>query len=487
MKYSIFWKIAALLALLSVHGSIAIAKLRVGDPGVTFDLSGIEDHWESKVSEWVTAGVRGGIPYLSDLKKGPTVDVRSSAGINAAIAEAGEGEYVFLPNGEYTITDTVNMKSRVYLVGESRDGVVCTITKKTGYGFHFNGVSHSGIYNLTIQGGWGNPKYDWNYGQSFNEELPDVSSWSVALRNGTSDCHLDNVKILNSGEHPLRCNARHNTFRGLHIDGCHNKAGGAQAYFFIQNSHNLITDCYVTRLRHISLQGSNVDYNVVYGNDFEQEVSFHSGDNGNNLIERNKITLPADMPGHYYAIMGPWSSQHALSAHPNYIYKNKCVENNGTATALNIQTGRDNDHKGATPWSDDSKIYDGPYKVKPIGAEAIYNNFRAMPEGKVPSGGTLYPVVLDRGEEADLSGFRLERASDQELLFSIPEPYNECFEIRLQATADLRSPWKTIAIRTAGGEWSDDVHTETVGHGRVISYRGELEGVGFYRLLFSEE
>lgn len=53
----------------------------------------------------------------------------------------------------------------------------------------------------------------------------------------------------------------HNTIRGTEI-------GGAS---------NLITGCKVTHLRHISMQGERSKYNVVFDNDFRQEVSFHSG------------------------------------------------------------------------------------------------------------------------------------------------------------------------------------------------------------------
>ena len=84
-----------------------------------------------------------------------------------------------------------------------------------------------------------------------------------------------------------------------------------------------------------------------------QEVSFHSSDNGNNLIANNRITLPSDMPPieagetgpypetengkpTYFAIMGPWSTQHDNSNHPNFIYKNKCVQDNHNYLAPNI-------------------------------------------------------------------------------------------------------------------------------------------------------
>lgn len=368
-------------------------ELRVGDPGVIFDQAMIDTNMVTwpQVQRWSEAGVRGGIPFMDSLIKGATVTTRTSSGINAAINIAPAGTYVYLPDGEYIISGQVTMKSDVYLVGESREGVVCTITKKDGIAFAFENVQGSGIYNLTIQGGWGTPRYPWNIGEDYNTERPDITNWSVGLRDGTSDCFLDKVAILNSGMHPLRCNAVHCTFRDLVVDGCHNKGGGAQGYFFIQNADNLVTGCFITHLRHISLQGGNVEYNVVYKNKFYQEVSFHHGDNGNNLIEQNEITLPADMWPGYYAIMGPWSIQHDLSHNFNQLYKNRCLE---------LSEG----HNNATPWSVDSVVYLGPYEVRPVGAKAIYNNFRNSGLGD-PVGGTLYPVTNVVCEEIEIPDF----------------------------------------------------------------------------------
>ena len=378
------------------------AQLKTGDPGVSFDSSKYDNRYP-QIREWQKAGVRGGIPFLNQVKIVKTLNSNiRSRDINAAIQQAsraGEHVGILLKNGTYTIDESIDMKSNVSLIGESRDGVKCIITMNRGSGFCFNEIKNSGIYRLTIQGSWGKPKYDWNYGISANDELPNNDNISVKFRRST-DCWLDKVNIYDSGKDPVRVPSNHITLRDLKVDGAHKKSGGAQGYFFIQGAYNLITGCQITHLRHISLQGGNVEYNVVYDNDFKQEVSFHSGDKGNNLIENNRIILPKDMPNNkadtpdaaynssrepnYFAIMGPWSVQHDLSEKPNFIYNNQCLELN---------------HQGGTPWSDPNVLYKGPKEVKP---ENPLTNFPAQPPSARPKGNTLYPIVL--GNDGDNGG-----------------------------------------------------------------------------------
>ncbi|WP_027395475.1 carbohydrate-binding protein [Aquimarina latercula] len=396
-KYSTQKTIGSMLFLLIFITTQLEAQLRVGDPGVTFDSEKFDNRYQ-QMKEWEKAGVRGGIPFLKDIKIVKTLtNGADSDAINRAIEDASKQNglvAVFLKNGTYNINKRVSMKSNVSLIGESREGVKCIIRMNSSNAFSFYKVSKSGIYTLTIEGSWGKPKYDWNYSLSANDELRGNDNISVKF-NDSPDCWLDKVNIINSARDPVRVPSNHVTLRDLMVDGAHKKAGGAQGYFFIQGAYNLITGCKVTRLRHISLQGSNVEYNVVYDNDFRQEVSFHSGDNGNNLIENNRITLPRDMPNskadtpnaaynnrnepNYYAIMGPWSIQHQNSKKPNFIYKNNCLEEN---------------HNNIKPWSDPNLLYKGPREVKPSNPAT---NFPALSASESPKGGTLYPVLLGSG------------------------------------------------------------------------------------------
>ncbi|MCL5244247.1 T9SS type A sorting domain-containing protein [Cellulophaga sp. 20_2_10] len=375
----------------------ANAQLKVGDPGVIFDANKYDNRYP-QMKQWEKAGVRGGIPFLKDVKVVKTLtNGANSDAINKAINDAAKQSglvAVLLKNGAYTIDKRITMKSNVSLIGESRDKVKCVISMSSGDAFSFYKVRKSGIYTLTIEGSWGTPKYNWNYSLDANDELKNNDNISVKF-NDSEDCWLDKVNILNSARDPVRVPANHITLRDLRVDGAHKKAGGAQGYFFIQGAYNLITGCEITHLRHISLQGSNVEYNVVYDNDFKQEVSFHSGDKGNNLIENNRITLPFDMPNskadtpnsvynnsdepNYFAIMGPWSIQHQNSKNPNFIYKNNCLEKN---------------HNNATPWSNPNLLYKGPRQVKPSNPAT---NFPALSASLTPKGETLYPIILGGG------------------------------------------------------------------------------------------
>ncbi|MBW1293934.1 T9SS type A sorting domain-containing protein [Aquimarina litoralis] len=375
------------------------AQKRVGDPGITFDDSKYDQQYPQML-EWQKAGVRGGIPYLDDIRIFKTLSSGSnSSQINQAINDAAkENELVgvLLENGTYTINSAVKMKSNVALIGESRNGVQCIIDMDSGNGFRFDDVSNSGIYRLTIEGSWGTPKYKWNYSLSQNDELPNNDNISVKIVR-SEDCWLDKVNIYNSARDPIRVPSNHVTLRDLDVKGAHKKAGGAQGYFFIQGAYNLITGCSVTHLRHISLQGGNVEYNVVYDNQFKQEVSFHSGDAGNNLIENNIITLPSDMspvsqdellPDDpieiatnkpvYFAIMGPWSTQHDNSEKPNFIINNTCLQLN-------------HNHGSSTPWSEPGVLYKGPLKLGLTIQERI-QNFPEVSSALNPTGETLYPI-----------------------------------------------------------------------------------------------
>ena len=356
-------------------------RLRPGDPGVSFDKSAFDPAFP-QMERWSKAGVDGGIPFIDQLTIVETVDGWDSKAINAAIDAASKngGGAVLLKNGDYTIDASVNMRSNVSLIGESRGGVKCTITMNSGNAFYFaDKVDHSGIYRLTIQGSWGKPTYDWNISdENKNNELPGNTNVSIMLKE-TTNCWIDGVDIINSADFPLRCNGFHNTFRDLNVDGVHNKQGGAHGYFFILSGDNLITQNKITHLRHISLQGDGVSYNVVYDNDFKQEVSFHSDDDGNNLIVENRITLPADMPNaepDYRAIMGPWSSIHSKSKSDNFLYKNNLLQLN---------------HGGSTPMADD-KVYAGPIFDNSKGDQQE-KNFPAM--SIKPKSSTLYPIILD--------------------------------------------------------------------------------------------
>ena len=364
-------------------------KLRPGDAGVRFDTSKFDPDYP-QMREWIKAGVRGGIPLIQDQLKRYTVSLRggNSASINSAIASVANngGGVVYLHNGNYDINQAVKLRSNVSIIGESRSGVVATVarTLKKGGAFELIGIRNAGIYQMHIRGAGSPPRYDWNIGSSKNLELPDNENISVFIKD-SEDCWVTDTDIINSYDFPVRVSAKHITLRGLNIDGAYNKSGGAHGYFFILNGYNLVTQSKITRIRHISLQGDDVEYNVLYDNDFKQEVSFHSDDDGNNLIENNRIHLPLDMPPatvsgakpDYRCVMGPWSTKHQNSKRPNYLWNNDCLQDN---------------HGGTRPLSGNNVIYIGPVTA-PTKGQAAEDNWR--PSRNIPAHGTLYPVILN--------------------------------------------------------------------------------------------
>ena len=363
-----------------------VKNKKVGDPNIVFDPNKMDEHYP-QMEHWIKAGVEGGIPFLQDEMKNikhifeSNVTAEQLAATIKALSNDGGGT-ILLKNGTYHFDSVIRMHNKISVIGESKEGVKIIIDEsmKSGNLFDFYNSRNSGLCNVTIRGGWHNedgnnyPKYPWN--ENDPVELPDVSVVSIGMGRAMN-CWIDNVAIINSAVHPIFIGTTegHNTIRNVEIDGCCNKGGGCQGYFFIGGPYNLITGCKVTHLRHISIQGENSKYNVIYDNDFGQEVSFHSGDGGNNLIEYNRILIPEDMPASYYAMMGPWSSQHVVGG-INYLYRNNCQEDN---------------HRGVIPWSDPRAVYQGPWEVKPKDPHTNFTPSRKY----LPKGGTFYPVMLD--------------------------------------------------------------------------------------------
>lgn len=348
-----------------------------------------------KINRWNDAGVSGGIPSLpSSFTAGNSVTVttKTNGGVQSAIntAKTQNKSWVYLPNGNYNFTGQVNMESGVSLVGQSRSGVKIYIKFNGGNGIAFYNDNNCGIYRMTINGRFPKPGGGFyvtptnKWGCTSCNELPSVTNNSVRI-NSSNNCWIDNVTINNSGRHPiwLGGSALHNTVRNTYIKGAFNKGSGANGYFFIGGKDNLITQCGATQIRHISIQGTSAEFNVVYDNDFEQEVSFHSEDKGNNLIENNTITLPSDMPDRYYAIMGTWSTDHDMSLNDNYLNRNNCIENNHGGARL----------YGGQWWWNSGNVFKGPLdgKAEAVAANRTYDHTQNFNAGfSRPSGVYIY-------------------------------------------------------------------------------------------------
>lgn len=369
-------------------------KYQVGDPEVSFQLDSYNQNYKyyDRILIWKNAGKAGGIPHLSEQLADVDKVFTPDNSVDEIKKYFEDHKYkkvtALLKNGQYHFDKSVRLYSNATLIGESKEGVVInaekTIGPKIGSIISMYNAQNAGLRNLTIIGRWLNedgnnfPKYNDNA----HEELKGMGGFiTVNLKGDGKNCFIDNVKLINNASHPIWTGGKNHTIRNVEIDGAFCKAGGCQGYFFIGGYNALITNCKITNLRHISFQTETCTMNVFYDNDLRQEVSFHVGDGGNNLIENNRIYIPPTMLPAYNAIMGPWSSQHHVGG-LNFIYNNKCKEDN---------PGRG----GKTPWSDES-LYLGPYEVS-VGTDnpTRYTNFRPVATKDIPENTTLYPIILE--------------------------------------------------------------------------------------------
>lgn len=350
------------------------SRFQVGDPNPKFDESKMDPNYP-QMQAWRQAGVSSGIPLLQDQLNKITKEFEGGSTEEEirSYLESPQVKYkqviVLLKNGTYHFSNYgIRLYSKAILIGETRDGVVIHFSGKATLSL-FNATG-AGVRNLTLIGKWKDSPPD---PSNFTEDLAGMGGHRMIDLSKCEDCFADNIRILNSASHPIWVSGNHNTVRKLEIDGAYCKGGGCQGYFFTNGERNLITECNVTHIRHISMQNPSAKENVFYGNDVRQEVSFHDNDGGDNLIENNRITIPKEMKG-YNAIMGPWSIQHQVGG-KNFIYNNQCKEENNRKT----------------PWSD-SKLYTGPFFISNANNDP-YENFKPV-KTPHPIGRTLYPLIL---------------------------------------------------------------------------------------------
>ena len=82
-----------------------------------------------------------------------------------------------------------------------------------------------------------------------------------------------------------------------------------------------VLSCYekVRRIRHYAIH-VNSKYCVAIHNDFEVDVNFHSGDDGYNLVENNRIIIPVWHSWHCFQLGDP--GQHKPAGKWNIVYNN---------------------------------------------------------------------------------------------------------------------------------------------------------------------
>lgn len=363
-------KIWVLMTLLNVIAVGVYGQIRVGDPGVIFDETKFDSNYP-QIEDWITAGVEGGIPPLSEYPLRKTVSPMTGVELRAAILEvaaAGKGHLLML-DGIYTIDATITIPSNVRLVGESKEGTILRVVKRgsDGVAFQFTGAQYSGIENLTIEGYY-NGEIPPDFTMSNNKTDFVVSS--VYFPSNSENCWIQNCNILNSGNHAITSwNCNNITIRDCYIERSWNKGEGGRGYIQLSGDHMLFYNNVVKKMRHLVIQRSGSYSNVLYKNYMEQDFNFHNADNGNNLVEQNITRLPAGLGSNWHAMMGPWSVQHNVSASDNFIFLNDAIENN---------------NGGSATFSNNSVVY--------LGARDFESGTPFVTTSTLPSGGTFYPV-----------------------------------------------------------------------------------------------
>lgn len=257
------------------------------------------------VAEFAKAGVEGGIPNNRDV----VITLNPGDNIQAAIDDAGAsgGGVVFLNDGTYYINKTIDFQDNVTLRGASRESVILRSNIRSTWSqgkqdtFVFDDDRYSGIEDLTID--YKVPNLTPEDGEGLEEERNgdyftndpngrnDLYVRQINIKQNSSNNWVDNVSILNSGTDPILVRGDHNTLSNNLVDRAYNKGREGNGYYRITGDYNLIDGETVTRIRHFSLE-RGAEYNVVTNSEFEVDINFHDGDDGNNLVESNTINLP---------------------------------------------------------------------------------------------------------------------------------------------------------------------------------------------------
>ena len=290
--------------------------------------------------EWAKAGVEGGIPSQNKLPV--RNEVRPGDDLQMALDQVQQlgGGVLLLHAGDYSIRESLKIPSNVVLRGVHKDSVLLRVDM---HGSHFSTrnptigaicmlqVEQAGLEDLTLRYVTADFEpldrqhiYDpWDVKIFHERELRDTTLFvEMIWINGSKNCWVDNCNILWSGNDAIRINnSKHITCRKNFIDRSYNKCDGGMGYYNIMRSEYVLC-CYekVRRLRHFAIH-INSKYCVAIHNDFEVDVNFHSGDDGYNLVENNRVIIPVWHSWHCFSLGDP--GQHKPAGKWNIIFNNQ--------------------------------------------------------------------------------------------------------------------------------------------------------------------
>ncbi len=343
-----------------ISTTITSEAKRIGDPNVTFSNNAISQNSREypMMEQWVTAGRRTGIPSNSDIDSNEKFNLTPAQ--NSQIFDRVNdlrnmrGGTLRLRRGQYgTYRQRIRAYNNTVISGikgssasrssqlifnhraEKDSSSVCLST--------FN-ATNSGFANfwLTYRARKGAKPEPFAMSSHSQTNLY-VSGISIGGSN-SRDNFIQNCYVQNAGTNPVVISGKHHTVRDTTVKGTYNKGGGAEGYFAIYGGNNLIAANSVEHIRHFTLQNTTSTHNVVIRNTLRQDISFHTDDGGENLIERNTARLHDNMPDRWRPMLTVWSRQHKDVGARNYVYHNTFMENNGEnafyGEATNIRSGQ---------------------------------------------------------------------------------------------------------------------------------------------------
>jgi len=368
-------KILMITSIICLFGLKSISQ-NIGSPGWVYDSGGrVNSFYEGKQRKWATAGVVGGIRNPAARSR----NVLASDNTNRiqqkinALSNAGGGVLKF-PAGVFNITRTLRVLKNVVLEGANngtttlKDKLSTNNSTTNGIVILFdnlrNGHTVGGIRRMTLRGPFsGTPTIN-----RWTTAKPNANNIMVNFKRSTN-LFLDNVKIFNSGGSPISTfnsdGSGHHTFRNCVVSGAWNKGRGGQGYFNISSGFCLVYKCKIEKIRHFTIQKKGAKYNVVYDNVINQDVNFHNDDGGNNLIEKNRITIGRAIVGtsgnaQRFVVMGPWSNRHADSRSDNFVYNNAVSEHGRSNPRCN---NKGFVYKGARGHEPNRRAENNPFRI----------------------------------------------------------------------------------------------------------------------------
>lgn len=292
------------------------------------------------MKEWAKAGVEGGIPSRNEIPVKKRIKPTDDLFIAVQQMKGLAPGVLLLEAGDYIITKTLEVPSGIIIRGIDKDRVTVKVDM---HGYHFstrkplkaafslNNVERVGLEELTIR--YITPDFEpvdkqhvydlWEQKIFHEREMRDTTLFvEMVWINQSKNCWVDNCNILWSGSDAIRIdNSEHITCRKNYIDRTYNKCDGGMGYYNIMRSKYILS-CYekVRRIRHFAIHIKS-KYYVAIHNDFEVDVNFHSGDDGYNLIENNRVIIPVWHSWHCFQLGDP--KQHKPASDWNILFNNQ--------------------------------------------------------------------------------------------------------------------------------------------------------------------